>query len=527
MGGWRRRGLLALALCLVLPGAASAAELHDGTAILQFKGRAAQARVVTAAKRLGLRGMTFRRLPFVAVRGGALQLRRLAAQRGIVAAHMAPRIHFDLYQSGKLVFESAATRESLYSGGVDGRGVNVAIVDGGVDGLHPDLENRIVRNVKVASDLGAGFLPPQYVECPSGTPCTSDTTAGHGTHVAGIIAGDGSASDGFYKGIAPGAGIVALGVGDGENILFAIEAYDWLLTHPELKVAAVNNSWGLSQSDGNYRYDSTDPINVATKMLHDAGTAAVWSAGNTSTGDRRDAQAGGSTCDTRAVGGAREAGDGICRFSIYGAAPWAIAVAAARKDEPGAGGDQHLATFSSRGDPETEISLDGRPVDYLPLITAPGVNIRAARNPASAASAASCGSAEPEACAVSPAPQYEALYMPLSGTSMAAPHVTGAIAVIQSAAEQALHRRLTVDEVKDVLVRSAAPMTGNDGWWDWPCAGWVAGVGAPWECGANGYHDPQDSVFPEYSGTPYQRYQVGAGMLDVAAAVRAVQAMQG
>jgi serine protease AprX len=403
----------------------------------------------------------------------------------------------------------------------------VAVVDGGVDGLHPDLMKRVVKNVKFVGDLNNGFVPAQAVECPAGAPCTTDATAGHGTHVAGIVAGDGSASDGFYTGIAPGAGIVGLGVGDGETIDYALAAFDWLIAHPELKVAAVNNSWGQSQSNGDLRYDSTNPVNVATKLLHDAGISPVFSAGNTSTGDRRDDVAGGSTCDTKLEGGKRVAGPGICRFTVYGSAPWTISVAASRKDGAGPGATQHLAVFSSRGDPFPEVSLDGRPVDYLPTLTAPGANIRAARNPASVAAAASCGSAEPEACLESPAPQYEALYMPLSGTSMAAPHVTGAIAVIQSAADQVLHRRLTPDEVKQVLVDTAAPMTGDDGWWDWPCGGVAAGQLSLWACGANGYHEPKDATFPDYSGTAYQPYQVGAGMLDVAAAVRRVQAMQG
>ena len=64
---------------------------------------------------------------------------------------------------------------------------------------------------------------------------------------------------------------------------------------------------------------------------------------------------------------------------------------------------------------------------------------------------------------------YEPFYMPLSGTSMASPHVAGAVAVLQSKAQAALGRRLTPAEVRSLLVDSATPMTGVDGLWDWPC----------------------------------------------------------
>jgi serine protease AprX len=311
------------------------------------------------------------------------------------------------------------------------------------------------------------------------------------------MVGDGTASDGLYRGVAPGAGLVAFSVGEGANILDAVAAYDYLLAHPELGVVAINNSWGRSQSDGAGRHDSTDPVNVATKKLHAAGVASVFSAGNTSTGDGEN---GESTCD-------RE-GTGTCRFSIYGSAPWAIAVAAGRKDEQGGPGDQHLGTFSSRGDPRPQVSLDGKPVRYVPTLTAPGVNVRAARTPG-VASLAACASAEPSACTEPPAAQYEALYVPMSGTSMAAPHVTAAIAVIQSAVKQRGKKPLSPDQVRDVLVKSAAPMTGEDGWWDWPC-----GEPYGWTCG--------DAEVSNFSGARYEEWQVGAGYLDVRAALTRV-----
>ena len=161
-------------------------------------------------------------------------------------------------------------------------------------------------------------------------------------------------------------------------------------------------------------------------------------------------------------------------------------------------------------------------MSYEPTITAPGTNVRSARDVNGVTQVLACGSAEPPACASSPKPESEPYYHPLSGTSMAAPHVTGAIAVVQGAAKKHLGRLLTPDEVKSVLQRSAAPMTQPDGFYDWPCGEPVFVA-----CGTNGYAGPnQNAGFPQYSGTPYERYQVGAGHLDVAAALGLVQAMK-
>jgi subtilisin family serine protease len=93
---------------------------------------------------------------------------------------------------------------------------------------------------------------------------------------------------------------------------------------------------------------------------------------------------------------------------------------------------------------------------------------------------------------------------------MSAPHVTGAIAVVQSAAQARLGRTLWPDEVRDLLVRTAAPMTGTDALWDFPC-GEPLFVG----CGAD---------LNGTTGEPYAAWQVGAGALHVGAALDALTA---
>jgi len=148
-------------------------------------------------------------------------------------------------------------------------------------------------------------------------------------------------------------------------------------------------------------------------------------------------------------------------------------------------------------------------IDYKPTLSAPGTNIWSARDEGGTLNAINCASAETPAC-VPPAdhPEYAVRYMPLSGTSMASPHVAGAVAVLQSYAKAKLGRLLTPDEVKQVLVASAQPMTKKDLLWDWPCGSndlIFVGCG---EVQADGQ-----------TGLPYQDWQVGAGAMDLTAAM--------
>src|SRR5258708_2166733 len=160
---------------------------------------------------------------------------------------------------------------------VSGRGVTVAVLDTGVDGTHGDLSGRVVQNLKLADtqSLGVGCNYP--VAAPS--LANTDQAYGHGTFVAGVIAGNGQQSGGKYAGVAPNANILGLSAGDA-SLLFILSGLDYILTHgPAFNVRVVNCSFSA-----NTVFDVNDPVNIATRMLTDNGVNVVFSAGNTGSG---------------------------------------------------------------------------------------------------------------------------------------------------------------------------------------------------------------------------------------------------
>jgi serine protease AprX len=480
---------LLVSVALAFAGGAPA---HAADRLLRFDPqKTSRAALEQRLDALGLQSVVLKKLPFAIATGDSALFKRARAVRGVVSTHANRKLDYELSRSAPLVFGGAETRQRAYAVGYDGSGVNVAVVDTGTDGLHPDLRERVVRNVKVlgTDDLG-GVDEALYVECP--VACNTDTTGGHGTHVSGIAVGDGTASQGHHTGVAPGAGIVGLSVGEAVATIDVVAAYDYLLAHPELEVAAVNNSFGAG---GGARFDARDPINVGTKALADAGMAVVFSAGNYGSGNAQPK--GSSDCSPEGPS------DG-CKTNPYAVAPWAIAVGMTRDDHEGGPGDQPLNWSSSRGDDEPQRSLDGGYlVDYRPDLVAPGTNITAARDSTGTSHPVCAGGLEVTACIPERA-QDDPFYSTLTGTSMAAPHVVGAIAVIQSAAVAKNGKRLPLRKLREVLLQATAPMTKLDALYDGPCP----------------YLTPCGSQFGNTTGEPYQPWQVGAGALDLSRVLR-------
>jgi serine protease AprX len=142
-----------------------------------------------------------------------------------------------------------------------GAGVGVALVDTGVVPV-PDLANRVVYRVDLTAEAD-GY-----------------DRFGHGTHLAGIIAGDGSSSGGSIKGVAPGANIVSVKVAgwDGAtDVSVVIAGLQWIVSHrSDFNIRVVNLSFGTNSKQSYL----LDPLDYAVEQVWFSGVLVVVSAGN-------------------------------------------------------------------------------------------------------------------------------------------------------------------------------------------------------------------------------------------------------
>ena len=150
----------------------------------------------------------------------------------------------------------------LFADGDTGQGVTVAVIDTGIDNL-PDFAGRLIGGV----DLTGGNDPFQ-------------DNYGHGTFVAGLIAGDGASSGGQYEGEAPGADLVSIKVAgaNGETDLGTlILGLQWAVDN-----RLAYNIRVLNMSLGFQPFESTviNPLDQAVQAAWNSGIAVVASAGN-------------------------------------------------------------------------------------------------------------------------------------------------------------------------------------------------------------------------------------------------------
>lgn len=312
---------------------------------------------------------------------------------------------------------------------LDGTGVSIALIDTGIDPTHPAFTGpngltRVVRNLKSLCLNDASTDTSCITDLPTFVDTDTLSAGGHGTHVAGIMAGnDETLSDGTkVNGAAPGAKIVSLSTGAGLAIIGADAALNWVLEHhaapcgpgvsasacPPIKV--VNNSYGPNGGG------AFDPQAAATKLqrqLVAEGVVVVWANGN-------------------------DGGYGSVNLSNPpGEDPTPGVLSVASYNDGGTGTrDGKVSTFSSRGaaaHPET-----------WPKISAPGENILS-----------SCR-IYLTICTQGGTPMNGpglldiGTYNTLSGTSMATPHITGIVAQLFQAAPNA-----TPADIADALMSTA------------------------------------------------------------------------
>ena len=164
--------------------------------------------------------------------------------------------------------------------GLTGAGVGVAVIDSGISTFHDDLT---VVNSSTLYPYGNQRVT-KFVDFVNGQALPYDDN-GHGTHVAGIIGGNGNDSAGSASkaGMAPRASIVALKVLDVDGagtIADIIEALNWVLVNKAAyNIRVVNLSVGAPVRESYW----TDPLTLAAKKLTDQGIVVVVAAGNLGT----------------------------------------------------------------------------------------------------------------------------------------------------------------------------------------------------------------------------------------------------
>ena len=354
----------------------------------------------------GAQAVPYSRLPMVAVQATPGQLAAIAGLSHVRSLWLSHPLDAALHESVSLIQADKVWAAPI---GVTGRGVGVAVLDSGIDGTHPDLHypEHTKQNVKILGDQHVFADQTFAVENVADT----DTTTGHGTHVAGIVAGDGTASGGYYKGVAPGADLIGVGSADGLDMLTALAGYDWILAHKDaLHIRVINNSW----ADDTITYDPNDPLNQASKAAHDAGITVVFAAGN-------DGHTGANV------------------FNRYAWAPWVISTGGGTKTG-------QIDSYSSGGD-----------ATHHPTLVSPGSYIASARaltGVATDANSTPLDLTDPNNPRIVPV-QWTQYYTVALGTSMAAPHLAGAVALMLEA-----NPSLTPDQVADLVASSATPIAG-------------------------------------------------------------------
>jgi serine protease AprX len=265
--------------------------------------------------------------------------------------------------------------------GVTGQGVGVAVIDSGIS-PHAALTGRVVANVSLVT----------------GDPSTADAY-GHGTHIAGIIAGSGAAArnvTGLYDGgVAPGVQLVNVRVlgADGSGLTSdVIAGIQWAVANrARYNIRIINLSLGHPVGEP----AATDPLCEAVADAVQAGIVVVAAAGNAGVADN----------GSQILGGIMSPGNSPAAITVGALNTWGTADRS----------DDTVATYSSRGPTKYDLAVK-------PDVAAPGNKIISLE--------ANGGYLVEEYSYLHQAGSGSNAYMQLSGTSMAAPMVSGGVALL-------------------------------------------------------------------------------------------------
>lgn len=285
------------------------------------------------------------------------------------------------------------TIQDVWDAGITGKGIGVAVIDTGVY-PHPDLKGRLVA----FKDFVKGETEPY-------------DDNGHGSHCAGLVAGDGAKADGRFKGPAFEADIIGVKVLDGNgggSMANVVRGIQWCIDNKEKYNIRVIN---LSLGAGANQKAKDDVVALACDRALAAGIVPIVAAGNS--GPTRQ------TIGTPAI------------------SPNVLTVGAYDDKNSATLADDTMAYFSSRG-PTTRDQI------VKPDIAAPGVQMVSHRSPGSSIDRAD----------VAHLGDY---YVLLSGTSMATPVTAGVAAVVLQA-----NPDLTPQEVIQILKETAQPLRDTE-----------------------------------------------------------------
>ncbi|HZQ27434.1 MAG TPA: S8 family serine peptidase [Acidimicrobiales bacterium] len=163
------------------------------------------------------------------------------------------------------VYTDVTKASKAWDAGFDGTGVNVAVIDTGVD---------------TTGDLAGQVIHAEDFSTEAGTADANRDTYGHGTFVAGMIAGTGKGSGGAVKGVAPGSKLVSIkiaGRNGNTDVLRLLAALEWVATNKDgYGIRVLNISLGATATQSYV----IDPLDFAIERVWNSGIVVVAAAGN-------------------------------------------------------------------------------------------------------------------------------------------------------------------------------------------------------------------------------------------------------